>query len=105
MCLKFVYLYPSIDIYLRIRTYLCFLCLLASVVIAVVFRDFISPQTIRIEFGISHEMEQYDKNFKLRHLLGDAEPVTPGGGGSHTVVRPVSALSMRFGGRKKSNQT
>ena len=33
-------------------------------------RDFADPRTLKIEFGISHEMEQYDKNFKVRRLLG-----------------------------------
>jgi serine/threonine protein kinase len=33
--------------------------------------DFLSFHTLKIEFGIAHEMEQYDKSFKVRSLLGE----------------------------------
>ena len=33
--------------------------------------DFISPNTIKIEAGLAHTMDQYDKNFKVRQLMGD----------------------------------
>lgn len=32
--------------------------------------NFTSPQTVRIESGLSHVMEQYDRNFKVKQLLG-----------------------------------
>lgn len=32
--------------------------------------DFISPQTLRIEFGLATEMAQYDRSFKVRQLMG-----------------------------------
>ena len=32
--------------------------------------DFVSPYTLRRELGLSHQMSQYDHNFKLRKLLG-----------------------------------
>lgn len=35
--------------------------------------DFLSFHTLKIEFGISHEMEQYDRSFKVRSLLGDKD--------------------------------
>jgi len=38
--------------------------------------DFIAPSTLKMEFGIAHEMSQYDGNFKVRQILGDK-----GGGG------------------------
>lgn len=33
-------------------------------------RDFVSPHTLRVEAGLSHVMDQYDKNFKVRQLMG-----------------------------------
>lgn len=40
--------------------------------------DFLSFHTLKIEFGISHEMEQYDRSFKVRSLLGDKD-------GAHSI--------------------
>lgn len=37
----------------------------------VVNRNFTSPHTVRIESGLSHAMEQYDRNPKLKSLMGD----------------------------------
>ena len=34
------------------------------------YRDFTSAHTIRVESGISHVMEQYDRNFKVQQLMG-----------------------------------
>lgn len=42
-------------------------------------RDFASPQTLRIEFGLSNEMEQYDRNFKVRQLMGETSVSTRSG--------------------------
>jgi serine/threonine protein kinase len=33
--------------------------------------DFASAHTVRVEAGLSHVMEQYDKNFKVRQIIGD----------------------------------
>jgi len=33
--------------------------------------DFVSPYTLRRELGLANEMNQYDKNFKVRKLLGE----------------------------------
>jgi hypothetical protein len=33
-------------------------------------RDYTSPHTLRVEFGIAQEMDQYDRNFKVRQLMG-----------------------------------
>lgn len=35
------------------------------------FRNFTSAHTIRVESGLSGAMEQYDKNFKIRRIMGD----------------------------------
>jgi hypothetical protein len=40
------------------------------VISAFFFRNFTAPQTIRIESGISHVMEQYDRSFKVQQLMG-----------------------------------
>jgi len=32
--------------------------------------DYICPSTIKMEFGIANEIEQYESNFKIRHVLG-----------------------------------
>lgn len=37
-------------------------------------RNFTSPHTLRVEVGLANEMEQYDKNFKIRQLMGDFQP-------------------------------
>lgn len=34
-------------------------------------RNFTSAHTIRVESGLSGAMEQYDKNFKIRRIMGD----------------------------------
>lgn len=34
-------------------------------------RDYVSPHIMRVELGVTQEMEQYDTNFKVRQLLGD----------------------------------
>lgn len=36
-------------------------------------RDFISATTLKIEFGLANEMDQHDRNFKVRQLLGAKE--------------------------------
>jgi len=33
--------------------------------------DYVSITTLKMEFGIAHEMAQYDRNFKVRQLLGE----------------------------------
>lgn len=33
-------------------------------------RDYTSPHTLRVEFGIAQEMEQMDRNFKVQQMLG-----------------------------------
>jgi len=35
--------------------------------------DFTSTHTLRVEFGLSNEMEQYDRNFKVRQLMGSKD--------------------------------
>ena len=35
------------------------------------YRDYTSPHTLRVEFGIAQEMEQMDRNFKVRQMLGE----------------------------------
>jgi hypothetical protein len=32
--------------------------------------DYASPKVLRVEYGIANEMEQYDRNFKVRQLMG-----------------------------------
>lgn len=41
--------------------YYCYCC----------YRNFTSAHTIRVESGLSGAMEQYDKNFKIRRIIGD----------------------------------
>eukprot|EP00607_Mallomonas_marina_P009580 CAMPEP_0182418880 /NCGR_PEP_ID=MMETSP1167-20130531/3258_1 /TAXON_ID=2988 /ORGANISM="Mallomonas Sp, Strain CCMP3275" /LENGTH=648 /DNA_ID=CAMNT_0024593337 /DNA_START=174 /DNA_END=2120 /DNA_ORIENTATION=- len=33
--------------------------------------DFVAPSTLKMEFGIANEMDQYDSKLKCRHILGD----------------------------------
>jgi hypothetical protein len=41
-------------------------------------RDFTSAHTIRVESGLSHVMEQYDRNFKVQQIMGSKpNSVTP----------------------------
>ena len=46
-------------------------------VILILFRDFISPHTLRVEFGLANEMDQLDRKFKVRQVLGEKEPPSP----------------------------
>ncbi len=39
-------------------------------------RDYISPTTLRIEFGIANEMKQYEDNVKVRRVLGSSQSST-----------------------------
>lgn len=39
-------------------------------VLCAYFRDYTSPHTLRVEFGIAQEMEQMDRNFKVQQMLG-----------------------------------
>lgn len=47
-----------------------FVLILTYMSISPNIRDFISPNTIKTEAGLTHMMDQYDKNFKVRQLLG-----------------------------------
>lgn len=33
-------------------------------------RDFIARHTLRVEFGLANEMDQLDRNYKLRQVMG-----------------------------------
>jgi hypothetical protein len=33
-------------------------------------RDFVSAHTLRVEFGLANEMDQLDRNYKVRQLMG-----------------------------------
>ena len=58
--------------------------------------NFTSPQTIRIESGISHVMEQYDRSFKVQQLMGaDAKHFNPGAG--PTAPLGKKAVSFKVG--------
>jgi len=35
--------------------------------------DFVSPHTLRVEFGLANEMDQLDRKFKVRQVLGEKE--------------------------------
>ena len=37
-------------------------------------RDFIARHTLRVEFGLANEMDQLDRNFKLRQVMGAPAP-------------------------------
>mmetsp|Transcript_32448 Transcript_32448/g.33074 ORF Transcript_32448/g.33074 Transcript_32448/m.33074 type:complete len:652 (+) Transcript_32448:150-2105(+) len=63
--------------------------------------DFVSPSTLKMEFGIAHEMAQYDSNFKVRQLLGEK-------GGPARGAPPASSQvnrqqSMKPSSKKKSS--
>lgn len=59
--------------------------------------NFASTQTLRIEFGIANEMDQYDRNFKVRRMLGEkaVEKGGPGSTRSPTSKRDLSMLKMK----------
>lgn len=61
--------------------------------------DFTSPHTIRVETGISHMMEQYDRNFKVRQIMGEREQKTntlsSTGAGSIPVNAAISAKQSK----------
>ena len=39
--------------------------------------DFISTNTLKVEFGIANEMDQYDRNFKVRRIMGEQQKEKP----------------------------
>lgn len=43
-------------------------------------RNFTSPHTIRVEAGLSSMMEQYDRNFKVRRVIGSMRQGAAGKG-------------------------
>lgn len=64
--------------------------------------DFVSPSTLKMEFGIAHEMAQYDSNFKVRQLLGEKHGSAPGGvragaDGLKTVASSKGGIIRRGG--------
>lgn len=60
-------------------------------------RDFTSAHTIRVESGLSHVMEQYDRNFKVQQLMGS----------KHDLPSPSnknnSSAHKSMGNKKKSS--
>lgn len=56
-------------------------------------RNFISPNTIRVEAGLTYEMEQYDRNPKARQLMGHVNDV----GGKRVLERAPSNRSIESG--------
>ncbi len=63
------------------------------VIINFSFRDFTSPHTLRVEFGLSNEMDQYDRNFKVRQIMG----------GKDIPLTTSNRRSSWIPGRKSSN--
>lgn len=45
-------------------------CLFRSFPLTSPHRNFTSPHTIRVEAGLSSMMDQYDRNFKVRRVMG-----------------------------------
>jgi hypothetical protein len=67
-----------------------------------VCRDYISPTTLRIEFGIANEMNQLENNAKLQKILGTND----GGEADHrsmfsSLVKPIFSSSASAALRKK----
>ena len=48
--------------------------------------DFVSLHTLKIEMGISKELDQHDSNFKVRQLMGDP-------GASMTSMADINSIS------------
>ncbi len=57
-----------------------------------VIRDFIARHTLRVEFGLANEMDQLDRNSKLRQVMG--ADGSPHGGVAHSEKKGIG-LSMR----------
>ncbi len=59
-------------------------------------RDFTSAHTIRVESGLSHVMEQYDRNFKVQQLMGSKVDVPSPSSKSNPIGPSVKRnISMR----------
>lgn len=55
-----------------------FFPLVLVIIFLYLIRNFTSPQMIRVESGIAHVMEQYDRSFKVQQLMGaDAKHFNP----------------------------
>jgi hypothetical protein len=61
-----------------------FSTLVSRVVASTYCRDFTSSHTIRVESGISHVMEQYDRNFKVQQLMGAKMDIATPSSAKHT---------------------
>jgi len=70
---------------------LCFfICLFAWML---QIRDFTSPHTIRVEAGLSSMMEQYDRNFKVRQIMGSRASFKGNAGSTASKVSTGSSES------------
>jgi len=56
-------------------------------------RDFTSPHTIRVEAGLSSMMEQYDRNFKVRQIMGSRASFKGNAGSTASKVSTGSSES------------
>lgn len=52
--------------------------------------DFIARHTLRVEFGLANEMDQLDRNSKLRQVMGAAESPY-----AHSEKKGMAAMSLR----------
>ena len=61
-------------IILLFSLFLFFILYNIIIIIFIVNRDFIARHTLRVEFGLANEMDQLDRNFKLRQVMGLPTP-------------------------------
>ena len=55
-------------------------------------RDYISPNILKMEYGLANVMEQYEKKYKARKLLGDLPATMP----SDPNDRKANSLGVVF---------
>lgn len=61
-------------------------------------RDFTSDHTLRVEYGIANEMEQYESNHKVQQMMGDKRErseILKHGTSSLVGVSSTKSASMR----------
>jgi len=56
-------------------------------------RNFTSPHTLRVEVGLANEMDQYDKNFKIRQIMGTNDSKSKGKVAAASLLK---GPSMKF---------
>lgn len=68
--------------------------------VLLLYRDFISPHTLRVESGLSHMMEQLETNSKARQIIGEVNVDGNSMGGGAGAKSGANFRSEKTGSNK-----